>query len=188
MTSGDHWEPVPDGNLILNFSDPEKDSLWITVRGDCLEVIEAFGDTMEMRLPDDYRLCRQRSLALRSNDVSKANGIRISRTRKNFMSMEVLNLVLGAAVVVIAAYLAWKHGGSVSDRVTGIAAVVENARGWVGAAEQLYSTGKLSRDTRFNWVLQRLREEFPTLDEDTLAAGIEAAVHWYKLLREKAAA
>ena len=51
------------------------------------------------------------------------------------------------------------------------------AAGLVQAAEQLSETGTITKDARFQYVLSRLRELFPTLSEDILIAAIEAGVH-----------
>lgn len=46
----------------------------------------------------------------------------------------------------------------------------------VAAAEQLAETGQIDRNARFNYVFERLRQQFPGLSQDLLIAVIEGAV------------
>lgn len=94
-------------------------------------------------------------------------------------------LVAGLAIVV--SLYAMLRGGKefgegVSRTISDIELAAAAAREWVLAAQQLYETGKLDREQRFEWVLFRLQATFPELTEDTLAGGIEAAVQWMKVL------
>ncbi|RIK41616.1 MAG: hypothetical protein DCC55_11405 [Chloroflexi bacterium] len=57
------------------------------------------------------------------------------------------------------------------------------ARELVLAAEQLWLSGKITKHERYQYVLTRLQEIFPDMEDDTLAGSIEAAVAWMKLLR-----
>lgn len=90
----------------------------------------------------------------------------------------VVALALVAAVLFVA-----RSGGRVADKLTDFQRAVGEARELVLAAEQLWQTGRLEKDDRFNWTMGRLTESFPNLDEETLVGSIEAAVGWMKILR-----
>jgi hypothetical protein len=99
----------------------------------------------------------------------------------------LLTVIVLAIVAIVMGIMAYRAGQplsieGVTGTFTGIQDAVGEAREWVLAAEQLYSTGRLTKDQRFAWVLGRLRESFPDLDDDTLAGSIEASVRWAKLL------
>lgn len=51
----------------------------------------------------------------------------------------------------------------------------------VAAAQQLWQTGKLPKDRRFDYALGLLQKEFPNLDPVQLRASVEAGVYWLKL-------
>jgi hypothetical protein len=105
-------------------------------------------------------------------------------------------LLLALAAVVLAGLAFWRSGktptvaaalGEVSSQLTDIERAAQTAREYVLAAEQLWQTGRLTRDSRFTWVLARLRTAFPGISEEVLTDSIESGVAWLKLaLREKA--
>lgn len=57
----------------------------------------------------------------------------------------------------------------------------ETARVMVMAAEQLWRTGKLPADQRFDWVANHLRQQY-NLEPTQITALIEAGVYWAKHL------
>ena len=106
------------------------------------------------------------------------------------MTTELFALVVGLVALVVAVFVAMRKGTPVSvagvaANITGIEQAVGAARELVLAAEQLYKTGRITKDERFKWVLGRLRVALPDLDEDTLAGSIEAGVSWLRLLQNK---
>lgn len=72
---------------------------------------------------------------------------------------------------------------SVADTLSDIETAAGAARELVLAAEQLYETGRLAKNERFAWVLSRLADIHPAIDDDTLVWAIEAAVKAMKLAR-----
>lgn len=71
---------------------------------------------------------------------------------------------------------------TVTDALSDIELAAGAAKQWVLAAEQLWVTGKLEKDARFEYVLDKLQDIYPGIDEDTLTGSIEAAVRWAKML------
>ena len=107
-----------------------------------------------------------------------------------FDMMSVLTLIVVLAGAVLAGIAAYRSGKvpatveTVSEMVVDAVSDIEVAAGaaqeYVCAAEQLWKTCKLTKDSRFSWVLWRLKEAFPAIPEETLKANIEAAVMWLK--------
>jgi hypothetical protein len=60
------------------------------------------------------------------------------------------------------------------------------AKDWVQEAELLWQEGKLSgvdeNREKFNFVFDKLKAQFPNLEEQTLIQTLEAAVKWLKML------
>lgn len=56
---------------------------------------------------------------------------------------------------------------------------------FVGAAEQLWLTGKLPRESRFDWVYERMLAACPGLERGQLIALIEGAVYWLKVYTDQ---
>jgi len=56
----------------------------------------------------------------------------------------------------------------------------------VSAAEQLWTTGRLPKDERLDWVTAQLETLFPRLDDAQLRATVEAAVYWLKMMQASA--
>lgn len=59
-------------------------------------------------------------------------------------------------------------------------AAVPVIRELVAGAEQLWRTGKLNKDGRFDWVFDQAATLYPGIDEDVLLSLIEGAVYWLK--------
>jgi len=98
------------------------------------------------------------------------------------------SIVIALAAAGAAMWRAWSVGEQVSlrpaaERLTDLERAAGAARELVLAAEQLYETGRLPKDDRFEWALTRLAELHPAIDRDTLTWAIEAAVKGVKLLR-----
>jgi hypothetical protein len=113
------------------------------------------------------------------------------------VSMEwIVTLVLALAAVVLAGVAFWRSGRTpkvpdaleaVSAQLTDIEKATKSAREYVLAAEQLWKTGRLAKESRFSWVLQKLRTALPGISEEVLTDSIESGVAWLKLaLGEKA--
>ncbi len=69
---------------------------------------------------------------------------------------------------------------NVSEAITSLQEVSAVAQTAVAAAEQLWTTGQLPRDARFDYALSLLEAEFPALKREHLIAALEAAVFWLK--------
>ena len=100
----------------------------------------------------------------------------------------ILTFAVAIVALVVSLFIATRNGGTVTvEAVTETLSDIELAAGagreWVLAAEQLYETGVLAKDERYAYVLARLQEIYPGIDDDTLQGSIEAAVRWMKLLR-----
>lgn len=108
----------------------------------------------------------------------------------NFEGGEILLIVVG----IVAMLLAYLLGGkritlpdmpsqivTVSDAGDMLLTAVTVAQQLVGAAEQLWLTGKLPKESRYNWVYDKMAETFPELNAGQLIALIEGAVFWLKV-------
>ena len=104
---------------------------------------------------------------------------------------EVAMLIGTVAVALGFLFMLWRSRGSPEDVLAGIEDVqvaIVVAQEMVLAAEQLWETGQLPKNERFDYVLEKMEMIFPTLDIDTLEALIEAAVKWAKIIAPKAEA
>ena len=104
---------------------------------------------------------------------------------------EVVMLVgiLGVAIGFI--FMLWRSRGSTPDVLTGledIETAIAVAQEMVFAAEQLWETGELPKDERFDYVLEKMEMIFPGLDIETLEPLIEAAVKYTKIIAPKVGA
>ena len=61
----------------------------------------------------------------------------------------------------------------------------EMARDFVLAAEQLWETGQIPKEDRYEVVWLQMQKWFPNIDEDTLEVLIESAVKGLKILEPK---
>ena len=89
-----------------------------------------------------------------------------------FLLAGVVIVVAGALWVLLPA-AAWLRVKAGEDRYR---QAVQYVGGAVDAAEQMWRSGNLADDERYQWVLARLQERFPTLKEGTLQVLIEGAV------------
>lgn len=98
------------------------------------------------------------------------------------MQFDLASMII-AAVALLVAFISFnrKNDISIVERLTGYQAVVEDAKNLVMAAEQLWLTGELPADQRFDYVAGQLMEMYPHLKPATLRMSVEAAVHWMKL-------
>jgi hypothetical protein len=101
---------------------------------------------------------------------------------------EILTFAVGIVALIVALIVAVRQGTNISvEAVTETLSDIETAAGaareWVLAAEQLWKTGVLTKDERYEYVLRKLQEIYPGIDDDTLQGSIEAAVRWMKLLQ-----
>lgn len=101
-----------------------------------------------------------------------------------------VTLGLALAAVALAGVAFWRTGNApsvdealseVMGQLSGMERAVKTAQAYVLAAEQLWQSGKLAKESRFTWVLERLEAAFPAVDEEVLTDSIEAAVAWMKL-------
>lgn len=83
-------------------------------------------------------------------------------------------------VTVVAVGLFWLRGrNGQSSEASQIDLAVRMARTAVRAAEQLYKSGDLPADARFEYVLNILQNAFPKMDEQQCIAAIEAEVYMF---------
>lgn len=93
--------------------------------------------------------------------------------------------ILGLASVVLTGVLlivVWlrTRPQSIDEAVASLQEVSQVAQTAVAAAEQLWRTGKLPADKRFEYAMSLLESEFPALQSEHLKAALEAAVFWLK--------
>lgn len=74
---------------------------------------------------------------------------------------------------------------SVVDGAEAVVNAATIASQYVGAAEQLWLTGKLPRESRFDWVYERMLVACPGVDRGQLIALIEGAVYWLKVYSDQ---
>jgi len=99
--------------------------------------------------------------------------------------MENLNqfipwIAVGLVVAGIIALWLRKPPTTAAEALAEVQEATEVTRQFVAAAEQLWQTGRLARDERFEYVVERLAERYPGMDVNQAAATIEAAVYWLK--------
>lgn len=104
----------------------------------------------------------------------------------------ITSIIVAVGAVIAVAVIAVRSGqtvtvGTALAALSDIEKVAGAARQWVLAAEQLWLTGQLDKDKRFEFVLGKLQAVYPEIDEDTLEGAIEGAVLWAKLLSGTAA-
>lgn len=91
-------------------------------------------------------------------------------------------VAFGVAAVVVLAWLIVRNPPRSADQAQALLLEAsEAARVMVMAAEQLWRTGRLPADKRFDWVANQLRDQY-NLDPQQVAALIEAGVYWVKHL------
>lgn len=98
--------------------------------------------------------------------------------------MTWLNVVVTLALLAVLAvtlYQLMRKPGSMGEKLTTLEQAARAAREIVAAAEQLYNTGNLTADERYDYVADLLSDLFPSLDSQAMRAAIEAAVHWRNL-------
>ena len=96
-----------------------------------------------------------------------------------------MDVVIVGTLLLALALATWKfwldRPQNIQDVSSTIIDAAETAEILVAAAEQLWLTGRLPKTERFNYVMEQLRERFPTVDLDQLEATVESAVYWLKL-------
>lgn len=94
-------------------------------------------------------------------------------------------LAFGLVAIVVMVWLFVRNPStniqSVQEQV---AFSMETAKTLVMAAEQLYETGRLPADERFDWVKEQLEVSFG-VDSEQAVALIEAAVYWMRHFVDK---
>ncbi len=103
--------------------------------------------------------------------------------------MDVGMVYYGLGVLPIAALVVWMKRGqgttggvtSLSETAAQLAQAAATAQDLVAAAEQLWSTGRLEKNERSEWVMDQLADLFPGLSENQLEAMLEAAVYLLKM-------
>ena len=85
-------------------------------------------------------------------------------------------------LVVIGLVVLWlrKPPATAQEAFAQVQEATEVTRQLVAAAEQLWTTGRLPRDERFNWVVKNLATQYPDMNSEQAAVTIEAAVYWLK--------
>ena len=101
---------------------------------------------------------------------------------EGFIGMD--GIIIGTLLLAIA-LATWKFWLDRPQNIQDVSATIieaaETAEILVAAAEQLWLTGRLPKTERFNYVMEKLRERFPTVDLDQLEATVESAVYWLKI-------
>lgn len=92
----------------------------------------------------------------------------------------IVGWVIAAAAVVAAVYFRVTGQVTEKDFLARIAAAQVVAQGAVEAAEQLWQTGQIERDYRFDWAAARIRSVVPDVTDDQLEMLIESAVYLIK--------
>lgn len=98
-------------------------------------------------------------------------------------------LTFGAVIAIFAIQLVNRSRGEtitiegITDAITVAGDIWEEAQEWVTAAEQLWESGKLPKDGRFDYVLSHLKERYPDVDTEMVRAAIEAGVWNLKRLQ-----
>jgi hypothetical protein len=101
------------------------------------------------------------------------------------MSSETTAIVVSVIAIVIAAVTFFRRGEPVTIQgvTDSLEAAIPLAREMaevastgVRASEQLYLTGKITKDERFTEAVRYFKTWFPDLDEDAVIKNIEAAV------------
>ena len=89
-------------------------------------------------------------------------------------------IVVAIVIIGVAALWLRKPPTTAAEALAEVQEATEVTRQFVAAAEQLWQTGRLARDSRFDYVVARLAERYPGMDTNQAAATIEAAVFWLK--------
>jgi hypothetical protein len=108
----------------------------------------------------------------------------------NMLDGMLLYVALGLVAAMVGVWWVRRQAGVEEPLAAGADGVWEAmilARALVMAAEQLWLTGDLYKDERFDYVWAQMKARYPALDEKTLQATIEAAVFWMKVLVRKQA-
>jgi hypothetical protein len=96
-----------------------------------------------------------------------------------------MDVVIVGTLLLALALATWKFWLDRPQNIQDVSATIidaaETAEILVAAAEQLWLTGRLPKTERFNYVMEQLRERFPTIDLDQLEATVESAVYWLKI-------
>lgn len=91
-------------------------------------------------------------------------------------------IAFGVVAVLILAWLIVRNPPrDVNQAQAMLLEASETARVMVMAAEQLWKTGKLPSDGRFDWVAKQLQAQY-NLEPTQVTALIEAGVYWAKHL------
>lgn len=96
----------------------------------------------------------------------------------------LISIVFGVWIIA-AIYLATHQGKSPVETRSDIERAGGAAYRLVLAAEQLKKVGDLPADERRAWVLERLQEIYPTIDDATLLTAIESSVGEINELRQR---
>ena len=106
----------------------------------------------------------------------------------------IVMLIVAAAAAVMAGvglYIARKPAtvGAILDATEDGLSDIERAAGaakeYVLAAEQLWKTGRLDKENRLYFAVERLAKLFPEIPAETLEDSVEAAVAWMKMSEGK---
>lgn len=101
---------------------------------------------------------------------------------------QLMTLAFGVVVVGLLLYVVVrKPPTTVGEAQAQLADVTEAARTYVMAAEQLWRTGKLPQEERFDYAARQLEQQF-NLEPEQVKALIEAGVYWVKVVVRQQAA
>jgi hypothetical protein len=93
---------------------------------------------------------------------------------------EIAGWVIAVALAGVAMYFRLTGKGTEAQYFDQLASMQAAARDAVAAAEQLWVTGQIKRDDRYDWALAHLQKLYPALTSDAFTMSIEAAVFWLK--------
>lgn len=97
----------------------------------------------------------------------------------------LLTAAIFAIAILTAIYIAYRQGKSPAETRSDIEIAAGAAYRLVLAAEQLARTQQLPAAKRLDWVMMRLTEIYPDIDEKTLRTVVESVVGEINELRKR---
>ena len=97
--------------------------------------------------------------------------------------MQIATLAVVLAIFAVQLINRWRGvdiltAEGISEAIGTANDVWTEAQEWVAAAEQLWKSGQITKESRFDYVFEHLRERYPDLNTDIIEAAIEAGVFW----------
>jgi len=109
-------------------------------------------------------------------------GVLVFAARDNMEISEALGYITAGVSVIILALL-WLRTRpiGIEQAHNDLLLAAELARTAVAAAEQLWRSGRMPADDRFDYAMSVLQSQLPGVDVAQLQASIEAAVYWLRM-------